>query len=142
MSDGIFKIAYDRVENLLAAHGAGPFNLRDAICRDVTQEFEFLGVNYRLADGVVPRAFIARAKVEQWSILMGHRIMLASTNELDEITAHIHQKGQSWSWWSGWDSVNRSLTSMIDAARVSQSGTNRLARPVSGGRATAGDGVL
>lgn len=130
------------VRDAFAAHGAGPFNLRDAICRDVTQEFEFLGVNYRLADGVIPRAFIAREKVEAWRILMGHRIMLASTNELDEIAAHIRQKGQSWSWWSGWDRVDRSLRSMIDAARASQSGHNQPAPARSGSRATAGDGVL
>ncbi|WP_295318870.1 hypothetical protein [uncultured Sphingopyxis sp.] len=107
----------DLVRGAFAAHGAGPFNLRDTICRDVTDEFEFLGVNYRLVDGVAPRAYIARAKVDNWCIKIGTNIMHASLCELDEVATHIREKGNAWGWWSGWDQVQQNLHWMIASAR-------------------------
>lgn len=95
------------VRAAFAAHGAGPFNLRDPISKPVTEEFEFLGVNYRLAARSIPCAFIARAKVNAWELSIGSRIMTGSLKELDDVFEHIRRKRAVWGWWAGWSAVEQ-----------------------------------
>lgn len=109
----------DLVSKAFEAHGAGPFNLRDPIIRQVTQEFEFLGVNYRLANGTFPCAYVARRKVNAWELSIGSRAMTASVAELDLIAEHIDRKRAQWAWWAGWPKVELRMLTLLANARAS-----------------------
>lgn len=106
------------VRDAFAAHGAGPFKLGMLSSERVTEEFRFLGVYYRLSDGVAPVAFIPRPVVDAWELSVGSRLLHASLDEVDQIVSHIAGKKAAWGWWRGWTEVEGRLMHAVSSART------------------------
>lgn len=106
----------DLVRAAFAGHGAGPFEITVTSHR-VTEEFKFLGVNYRITAQGRPIAYIAHRIVANWELSIGDRLMVASIQEVEDVERHVMGKRAAWGWWNGWSAVEARVLKAAQCAR-------------------------
>jgi RNA-directed DNA polymerase len=116
---GLVREAFER-------HGAGPFKLTYS-AKPTVEEFKFLGINYRVDECGVPRAYIAEQIWSNWVSSIGSRLLIAGPNEIADIERHVAGKRATWSWWGGWPAIEDEVASLIASAKMQPGVSERIA---------------